>query len=117
MMNKASRNETRFHVREKILMIFKIKCGKFSHVRTACGLPWWVRGKESACQAETWILSLGQEDPLEEEMQLTPVFLLGESHGQRSLAGYSPWSRTELDITKRLSSTQHNYSFGLPRQC
>ena len=35
--------------------------------------------------------------------QPTPVFLLGESHGQRSLAGYSPWSRKELDMTRRLS--------------
>ena len=32
--------------------------------------------------------SLGQEDPLEKEWQPTPVFLLGESHGQRSLEGY-----------------------------
>ena len=37
---------------------------------------------------------LGQEDPLEE--QPTPVFLPGESHGQRSLAGYSPQSWTRL---------------------
>ena len=35
--------------------------------------------------------SLGQEDVLEEGVQPTPVFLSGESHGQRSLAGYSPW--------------------------
>ena len=35
--------------------------------------------------------SLGQEDPLEEEMVTSsPVFLPGESHGQRSLAGYNP---------------------------
>ena len=33
---------------------------------------------------------MGQEDPLEEVMG-TPVFLPGESHGQRSLVGYSPW--------------------------
>ena len=39
---------------------------------------------------ETWVQSLGQEDPLEEEMAPTPVFLPGESHGQRSLVGYSP---------------------------
>ena len=31
-----------------------------------------------------------EEDPLEKEMQPTPVFLLGKSHGQRSLVGYSP---------------------------
>ena len=35
--------------------------------------------------------SLGRKDPLEEGMQLTPVFLPGGSHGQRSLAGCSPW--------------------------
>ena len=38
---------------------------------------------------ETWVWPLGQVDPLEEGMQATPVFLPGESHGQRSLAGYS----------------------------
>ena len=37
---------------------------------------------------ETWVRSLGREDPLEEEP--TPVFLAGEFHGQRSLEGYSP---------------------------
>ena len=31
---------------------------------------------------------------------LTPVFLPGELHGQRSLAGYSPWGRKELDTTE-----------------
>ena len=36
------------------------------------------------------VQSLGQEDALEECMQPTPVSLPGESHGQRSLAGYSP---------------------------
>ena len=34
---------------------------------------------------------LCQEDPLEEEMATPPIFLPGETHGQRSLAGYSPW--------------------------
>ena len=32
--------------------------------------------------------------------QPVPVFLPGESHGQRSLAGYSPWGRKELDVTE-----------------
>jgi len=30
---------------------------------------------------ETWVRSLDQEDPLEEGMAITPVFLPGESHG------------------------------------
>ena len=44
-----------------------------------------------------WVPSLGQEDPLEKEMATSPGFLPGESHGQRSLVGYSPWSRQESD--------------------
>ena len=40
---------------------------------------------------ETQVQSLGQEDPLEKEMQPTPVLLPGKSHVQWSLAGYSPW--------------------------
>ena len=36
-----------------------------------------------------WVPSLGQEDPLEEGMPTSPVFLSGKSHGQKSLAGYS----------------------------
>ena len=41
---------------------------------------------------ETWVQSLGQEDPLEEDTAThsMSLFLPGESHGQRSLAGYSP---------------------------
>ena len=34
--------------------------------------------------------------------QPTPVFLPGEPHEQRSLAGYSPWGRKESDRTERL---------------
>ena len=44
--------------------------------------------------------SLGQEDPLEKEMEPAPLFFPGESHGQRSLAGYSPLGCTELDTTE-----------------
>ena len=40
---------------------------------------------------ETWVQSLGREDPLEEAWQRTPVLLSEESHGQRSLVGYSPY--------------------------
>ena len=35
--------------------------------------------------------------------QPTPVVLPGESHGQRSLAGYSPWGRKESDTTEGLT--------------
>ena len=52
---------------------------------------------------ETPVQSLGQEDPLEKGVQTTLVFLPGESYGQRSLAGYSPWGCRELDMTERLT--------------
>ena len=53
---------------------------------------------------ETWVRSLGQKDPLKKGMGLpTPVFLPGKFHGQRSLAGYSPWGRKESDTTERLT--------------
>ena len=38
-------------------------------------------------------------------MQPTPVFLPGESHGQRSLEGYSPWGCKELDTIEQLTLT------------
>ena len=46
------------------------------------------------------VRSLGGEDPLEEGMAPTPVFLPGEFRGQRSLVGYSPWDRRESDTTE-----------------
>ena len=49
---------------------------------------------------ETWVQSLGQEDLLEKAMAPTPVLLPGKSHGWRSLIGYSPWDRKELDTTE-----------------
>ena len=52
---------------------------------------------------EACVQALAQEDPLEEAWQPTPVLLPGESHGQRSLAGYSPWSYRELHTTERLT--------------
>ena len=56
------------------------------------------------------VQSLGQEDPLEEGMVTTPVFLPGEFYGQWNLAGYSIWSRKELDTTE---ATEHSTAQGI----
>ena len=64
------------------------------------GFPGGASGKELACQQETWVPSLGQEDPLEEAVATTPIFLPGESHGQRILAGYSSQGHKESDTTE-----------------
>ena len=61
-------------------------------------------GKESLCQRrrherhrfDPWLRKI----PWRRAWQPTPVFLSGESHGQRSLAGYSPRGCTELDVTE-----------------
>ena len=49
---------------------------------------------------ETRVWSLGWEDPLEKEMATHSITLPGESHGGRSLVGYSPWGRKESDTTE-----------------
>ena len=54
---------------------------------------------------ESQFRSLGQEDPLERGWQPTPVFLPGESHGQRSLVGYSTGLQSQTG-----QSTQQSHS-------
>ena len=78
------------------------------------GLPGWNSGKEFACQCKRhkrcsfnpWVRKI----PWSRKWQSTPVFLPGESHGQRSLVGYSPWGHksqtwlsTQSDIVLYLS--------------
>ena len=55
-------------------------------------VPWWLSGKESTCQGrrhgfDPWVRKISWR----RKWQSTPVFLPGTSHGQKSLAGYSPW--------------------------
>ena len=53
---------------------------------------------------ETWVWSLGWEDPLEEDIATQLQYSCLESlHGQRSLAGCSPWGHKESDTTEWLS--------------
>ena len=53
---------------------------------------------------ERQVRSLDREIPCRRALYLTPVFLPGESHGQRSLAGYNPLGRKESDMTE---ATEH----------
>ena len=56
---------------------------------------------------ETRVRSLGWEDPLEEGRVAHSSVLAGESHGQRSLEGCSPWGRKESDTAEQLTDTFH----------
>ena len=60
------------------------------------------RLKRLPAMQETWVQYLSREDPLEKEMATTPVFLPGESHGWRSLVGYSPQGHKESNMTEQL---------------
>ena len=48
---------------------------------------------------------LGGEDPWSGKWQPTPEFLPKESHGQRSLVGYSPWDHKELRLSTQLEKS------------
>ena len=62
--------------------------------------------KNLPAMQETWVQSLGWEDPLEKGRLPTPVSWPGEFHGL-----YSPWVRKESDTTERLAlSRRHSIS-------
>ena len=68
------------------------------------GFPGSASGKEPACQCkrhkgcgfDLWV----EKIPWRRAWQPTPVFLPGEYHGQRNLAGYSPWGHKESNTTE-----------------
>ena len=69
----------------------------FTQNYRAPGLPWWLSGKEPACQCrrsrfDPWAGKI----PWRRKWQPTPVFLPGKSHGQRSLVGCSPWGHKRV---------------------
>ena len=77
-------------------------------------LPKWLSGKEAACQCrrckrhgfDPWVRKI----LCSRTWQLSPVYLPGKFHGQRSLAGYSTWGHKESDKTKGLSRHAHTYN-------
>ena len=69
----------------------------------------WVKNPPAMQETqERWVQSLGGKEAWRRKWQPTPVFLPGKSHGQRSLAGYSPGGFKELDTTERLSVSLSN---------
>ena len=65
-------------------------------------LPWWAQTvKNPPAMQETCVWFLGWEDSLEKGMAIHSKLLPGESHRQRSLAGYAVHEVAELDMTER----------------
>ena len=85
-----------------------MECKSLSGDICHTGFPDGASGEEPACQwrrhkrcrFKPWAGKI----PLRREWQPTPVLSPGECHGQRSLAGYSPWGRKESDMVE---GTQH----------
>ena len=75
---------------------------KLSATTSQTGASRWFSGREFTCQCrfDFWVGKI----PWIRKQQSTPVFLLGKSHRQRSLVGYSPWDCKESDMTERLST-------------
>ena len=59
------------------------------------------------------LLQAGALSGVLRKWQPTPVFLPGESHGWRNLAGYSPWGRKQSDRTEQLNHNNNNSGFWL----
>ena len=82
---------------------------KFILLSWPCGNPRYLSGKESTCQCRRcqkrqlspWVGKILWR----RAWQPTPVFLPGQSHGQRSGEGYSPWGHKESDTTEILSTS------------
>ena len=77
------------------MFAFSTVCSCTSVIWELCSIFWASLVaqlvKNLPAMQETRVHFLGWEDPLKRKRESTPVFLPGESHGQRSLAGYSPW--------------------------
>ena len=74
------------------------------------GLPWWLQMvKNLPAMQETGVQSLGQEDPLEKGRATHSSIFAWRIHGQRNLAGSSPWGHQELDTAESLTLT-HLYN-------
>ena len=65
--------------------------------------------KNPPAMQKSWVWSLGREDPLEKGMA-THSSMPGEFHGQRSLAGYSPWGCKESDVTEQRCTHTHTHT-------
>ena len=64
--------------------------------------------KNPPAMQEIRVQFLSWNDPLEEGMAThSSILAWGESHGQRSLVGYSLWDHKESDTTERLSTAHH----------
>ena len=76
----------------------KIALGRLTS--RACPTGSEVKNLHTGDTGDSGLIPRSGRFPWSRAWQSTPVFLPGESHGQRSLGGYSPWGCKELDTTE-----------------
>ena len=86
--------------------VFALHCGN------VMGLPQWLSRSRThlqcrRCRFNPWVRKISWK----RAWQPTPVFLPGESHGQRSLVGFGPWRHKESDTLKWLSTWKMFYIY------
>ena len=88
------------------LLIFKFSVSRFPHLSNGDDNLYVSIGQYgdlmSQVMSYAWKFGYSKHVIWRRKWQLTPVFLPGESHGQRSLVGYSPRGRKESDMTEQL---------------
>ena len=91
--------------RNTFLLFLSRSLWEFDRVALRWGFSGGASGQEPACQRRS-LKRCGSGLPWVGKIfwrrawQPTPVFLSGESHGQRSLTGYSPWGHKESETTE-----------------
>ena len=97
--------------RPRLTLTWEVSRLYIKMVCIASGFPGGASGKAAACQCgrfkrrrfDPWVGKI----PWRRVWQPTPVFVPGESHGQKSLEGYSPWGRTRLQRLSMHAYTLH----------
>ena len=83
-------------------------------IASPLGFPCWLRGREPTYKTgdtgDVGSIPGSGRSPWRRKWQPTPAFSPGESHGQRSLAGYSPWGHKESDTTEQLNKNKKQSS-------
>ena len=74
----------------QVVLVVKNPSANVGDIRDVGSIPGWRRSPGGGCG-----------NPLQ-------YSCLENTHGQRSLVGYSPWGRRESDTTERLSTAQHS---------
>ena len=102
-----------------IMLVFKMACLWFYNIKVSVAIEDFLGGASGKCRRckrhrfGPWVWKI----PWRRIWQPTPVFLLGEFHGERNLAVYSPRGCTESDTTEMTNQWQQRIIKGLTSLC